>query len=215
MSIAGVAVLQNKPGGNDTTAIIVYNLPKAEFMKKIVISLFVLFIVIGISANADILQSPFIPEEFDVDIFQFPHMKLIENPDSEQVDTHYTFTDEKSSYQLRYTFFKQTVKDYKNIKQAYIPCIFMVIWNAAGYEADDITHFKDSDVKSEFNGDFGTTVFIMNPKSDFGEGFDYIMMNFFYKNNQGIVVQSILFNEPEFLMNKNFLEIFHSFKFHE
>ncbi|GMO24927.1 MAG: hypothetical protein Pg6A_12080 [Termitinemataceae bacterium] len=61
----------------------------------------------------------------------------------------------------------------------------------------------------------GSTAFIKNPKSDFGDGFKYIMLNFFYKDKQGIVVQAILFNNLNFVQNKTFMEIFHSFKFHE
>jgi hypothetical protein len=142
-------------------------------------------------------------------------MLLIDNPASEQLDTYYTFTDNGSIYQIRYTFFKQTEMDYKNIRMAYSFLILPVIWNVAGYEEEGISNFNDNDVKSEFNGDFGSTVFIQNSKSDFGEGYKYIMINFYYKLNQGIVVQSILFNDLDFIQNQYFLEIFHSFKFHE
>ncbi|GHV08256.1 hypothetical protein FACS189485_19560 [Spirochaetia bacterium] len=182
-------------------------------MKKF--TLFSVFLFVSILAMAEIADIPFVPEEFDVDILQYPHMVLMDNPSSEQLDTHYTFTDKASSYQIRYTFFKQTVPDRKDIKMAYVMCILPVIFNVAGYETDQVANFNDSDVKNEFNGDFGSTVFIMDPKSDFGKGYKYIMLDFFYKNNQGIVVRSMLFNDLNFVQGKYFLEIYHSFKFHE
>ena len=182
-------------------------------MKKFIIFLYIF--LIAITVNAEIMDIPFTPEEFDVDIYEYPYMILIDNPVSEQLDTQYTFTDEESSYQIRYTFFKQTVEDYKDIRMAYSAFILAVIWNVAGYETDDILVFNDNDVEEEFNGDFGCTVFIIDPKSDFGEGFKYIMLNSYYKNNQGIVVQSILFNDLNFPENENFMDIFHSFRFHE
>lgn len=182
-------------------------------MKKF--TLFSVFLFVSILAMAEIADIPFVPEEFDVDILQYPHMLLIENPDSEQLDTYYTFTDKSSSYQVRYAFFKQTVPDRKDIRMVYAMCILPVIFNVAGYETDQMANFNDSDVKNEFNGDFGSTVFIMDPESDFGSGYKYIMMDFFYKKNQGIVVRSILFNDLNFLQNRYFMEIYHSFKFHE
>jgi hypothetical protein len=169
------------------------------------------------SANPEIMTVPFVPEEFDVDIYQYPHMVLIDNPHSEQLDTQYTFTDEESSYQLRYTFFRQTTKDDSNIKAAYAMCIMPIILNAAGSEESigQMSNFNDDDVKNEFNGDFGTSVVLRNPTSDFGEGYSLIMLSFFYKKNQGIVVHSLLFNDPAFVQSENFLEIYYSFKFHE
>jgi hypothetical protein len=177
--------------------------------------LFVLLILIPSIVKTEITHMPFVPGEFDVDIFQYPHMILIDNPKSEQLDSYYTFTDTDMSYQIRYTFFKQTEMDYKNIRAVYSLFILPIIWNVAGYEEIRVTNFNDNDVKNEFNGDFGSTVFIQEPKSDFGEGFKYIALNFFYKTDQGIVVRSILFNDLNFIQNPYFMEIFHSFKFHE
>ena len=183
-------------------------------MKKIYSVFLILFI--GILANAEIMEIPFIPEEFDVDIYQYPHMILIENPQSEQLDTVYTFSNEESSYEIRYTFFKQTISNYPNIKIAFVMCILPIFWNIAGYELDNISNFNDSDVKNEFNGDFGSTGFIVDPNSDFGKGYKFIMADFFYKENQGIVVRTILFNDLNFVqLNEKFLEIYHSFSFHE
>jgi hypothetical protein len=171
--------------------------------------------MIAVVSMAEINDIPFIPEEFDVDIFQFPYMILIDNPKSEQLDTYYTFTNREKSFQIRYSFFKQTTKDDPNIRLSYSFMIMPIIWNVAGYEEVRISNFNDIDVKDEFNGDFGSTVFIQNPKSDFGTGYNFILLNFYFKHNQGIVVQSILFNDIELTQDEIFLEIFHSFRFHE
>jgi len=172
--------------------------------------------LIPVIVMAEIVGIPFTAEEFDVDILQHPNMLLIDNPPSVQLDTYYTFTNARKNYQIRYTFFKQTEMDYQDIRLAYIAFILPVILNVAGHEEVGApNHFYDSDVKKEFNGDFGSTVTIKNPKSDFSKGYRYIMLNFYYKINQGIVVQSILFNDVSFLTSKDLLEIFHSFKFHE
>jgi len=142
-------------------------------------------------------------------------MILIDNPESEQLDSRYTFTDNESNYQLRYSFFKQTVTDFKDVRMAFMVWTTVVLYNAAGYETESAVNFNDSDVKDEFNGDFGCTKFVVDPRSDFGEGYKFIMINFYYKENQGIVVQSILFNDLDFVQNPNFDNIFHSFKFHK
>jgi len=41
------------------------------------------------------------------------------------------------------------------------------------------------------------------------------MLNFYYKKNQGIVVQSILFNDLNFIEDESFMDVFYSFRFHE
>jgi len=175
-----------------------------------------LMVLIPVIAMAEILRIPFKAEEFDVDILKYTHMLLIDNPSSKQLDTYYTFTNKRKNYQIRYTFFKQTEMNYQNIRMAYSFFILPIIINIAGYEEVGIpNNFNDDNVKNEFNGDFGNTITIKNPKSDFGKGYKYIMLNFYYKINQGIVVQSILFNDLSFLKSKDLLEIYHSFKFHE
>ena len=182
-------------------------------MKKM--SFVFLFAFMSVFVMAEIAGIPFAPEEFDVDIFQYPHMLLIDNPQSEQLDTYYTFTNSDLNYQIRYSFFKQTEMNYQNIRLAFGFFVFPVIWNVAGYEEMGISNFNDGDVENEFYGDFGSTTFIQNPKSDFGDGYKFILMNFYYKINQGIVVQSILFNDLGFIQNEDFMDIFHSFRFHD
>ena len=180
-------------------------------MKRIL--LFISLLILPIIAKGEIGTIPFIPEEFEIEIYQYPHMVLIENPESQQLDTYFTFTNNEASYQIRYAFFKQTIMDDPNIKIPFLMMTLPITLNVAGYEINNFSNFDDTDVKNEFNGDFGSTIFIQNPKSDFGLGYNYILMSFFYKNNQGFIVQSILSNDLEIFQSQNFMDIFHSFKF--
>jgi hypothetical protein len=182
-------------------------------MKKIFLMNILLFF--GFIANAQSMNIPFIPEEFEVNILRYSHMIHIENPHSEHIDTYYTFTDKDKNYQIRYTFFKQTNIDDPNIRISFSFWIMLNIMNIAGHENIRVSNFNDNDVKNEFNGDFGSAAFIQNPTSDFGTGYNYIMVNFFYKNNLGTVVQSILLNDLEFTQNPIFMDIFHSFRFQD
>jgi hypothetical protein len=95
--------------------------------------------------------------------------------------------------------------------------ILPIMLNVSGQEMANgkVTRFNDADVNKEFNGDFGTTVFIERPRSEFGRGYRYIMMSFYCKRNHGIVVQSILFNNKNFVQDGIYEDIFHSFKFKE
>jgi len=182
-------------------------------MKKII--LIVVLVLLPLIANAEIGGMPFDPGEFEIEIYQYPHMILIDNPESQQVDTYYTFTNTDGDYQVRYSFFRQTNRDDPNIRFSYSVMIMMVVWNIAGHEDVRIVNFDDSDVLEEFNGDFGNTAFIENPVSDFATGFKYIMVNTFYKENQGIVVQSILVNDRNIFQTHLFLDLIYSFSFHD
>jgi len=164
---------------------------------------------------AQIGTIPFSIGDFEVDILQYSHMILVENPVSYHLDTHYTFTNNEANYQVRYTLFRQTNKDDPNIKIPFTIMITPIIWNIAGRQVANIRNFDDIEVQLAFNGTFGSTILIDNPTSDFGAGYNYILLNFFYKNNQGFIVQSILSNDRNFFTFQNsiFSDIFHSFRF--
>ena len=175
----------------------------------------IFLLALPIIVRAEIGGIPFVPEEFRVEIYQYPDMRLIDNPVSHQLDTYYAFTNSQNDYQLRYSFFKQTKKDDPNIKLSFSVMILPIIWNVAGRQEFGIIDFNDEEVRMALNGDFGKTILIQNPVSDFSKGYSYILMNFFYKNNQGFIVQSILVNDRSFLtfQNPTFSNIFHSFRF--
>ena len=185
-------------------------------MRSLVLGLILLLGVSTVSW-AKIVAPPFTPAEFDVDISQYPFMVQIENAKSEQVDTYYDFTNAAKEFEIRYTFFKQTELDFKDLRAATQVYLFAVIQNVAGAEASikSISNFNDSDVQNEFNGDFGETVFIQDCKSDYTNDYKYIMLNFYIKENQGIVCQAILFNSQDIFTTDYFMSLFHSFRFHE
>jgi|GEM_PF-5282007 len=184
-------------------------------MKKVIVFLVLLYN--SVMLIAQIGSIPFALGEFPIDLYQYPHMILIDNPESVHLDTVYSFTNTERNYQIRYTFFRQTNRDDPNIRTPFAVMMVPIIWNIAGREVTNVNNFNDMEVGLAFNGDFGATIFIENPRSDFTEGFDYILLNFFYKNNQGFIVQSIFSNDPHFFTFENivFSDIFHSFRFRD
>ena len=170
------------------------------------------------SIHAQFASLPFSLDIFDIDIIQRPHMIKIENKESVQIDTHYNFTDRNRTYELRYTLFRQTEKNVQNIRDAVAVFSIMTMFNIAGYEFDlsNIFSFNDDDVKKEFNGDFGFVAMIMDPISDYANGYKYVRSEIFYKNNIGIVARTIMANDINFFMiydSTIYDEIYHSFKF--
>jgi hypothetical protein len=161
---------------------------------------------------------PFSLNTFDIDIIQYPHMIQIENKQSVQIDTHYNFTDKDNTYELRYTLFSQIENNVQSIRDVFTVFSIMIIRNIAGYDINlsNFVFFNDNDVKKEFNGDFGITGFIQNPASDYGNGYKYILLEIFCKNNTGIVVRTILSNDINRYLDMDSIEydeIYHSFKF--
>lgn len=98
-------------------------------------------------------------------------------------------------------FFADCGKDDSDLQIQYIMWIFMCINNIAGFEVpgENITSFNNEDVKNEFNGNFGCTSFIQNPISEYSKGYKYMMVEFFYKEKQGLVMRAFLFNNLDFI----------------
>ena len=87
----------------------------------------------------------------------------------------------------------------------------------AGYEVDlnDIELYDNQAVAEEFGGDIGLSAFVPDPVSDYGGAYAFMLLSFFYKMEQGIVVQTILFDDIEFAGTEAFIEVSRSFKFRE
>jgi len=184
-------------------------------MKK---SMLILVIVItGFSSFAEIRTPQFYLQQFDENsyVIAYPDtMTQVEPKPCESQAYDFAFYDNQGRYELRYILFSETgtIEDIKNQVNMWA---LMVISNIAGKEESigDTTPFKDPDVKKEFNADYGLTSFIQNPQSDFGAGFKYIMVNFYYKSGVGLMCQTILFNNLNVLKQQSFLSVFHSFRF--
>jgi len=182
---------------------------------KTIFFLFV-FLLIALSPGAHAQDLPFaIGGDFDVDIIQYPHMILVDNPAFDSFGTACTFFDSGGNYELRYSLFAQTEYNTANIHRSFALFIIPVINSAAGFEVDlnEVELYDEQDIADEFNGDIGVSVFIQDPPSEYGSGYRFMLLSFFCKINQGILMQAILFDDIEFAGTSEFLEISHSFSF--
>jgi len=186
-------------------------------MQSKAILFFIVFFAAALSLGAQTQDLPFaIGGEFDVEVFQYPHMILIDDtPASDSFGTACTFIDSGGNYELRYGLFAQTEYDVANVQRSFALFIIPIINSAAGFEVDlnEVELYDEQDVADEFNGDIGVSVFIPAPPSRFGGGYEFMLLSFFYKLNQGIVMQTILFDDIEFVATYEFDEIVHSFCF--
>jgi hypothetical protein len=186
-------------------------------MQSKTIFFFIVSFAAAVSLGAQAQDLPFtIGGEFDVDIYQYPHMIMIDSPVSDAFGTVCTFVDGGGNYELRYGLFPQTEYNAANIHRSFALFIIPVINRAAGFEVDlnEVELYDGQDVADEFNGDIGVSVFISAPPSEFGGGYAFMLLSFFCKINQGIVMQTILFDDIEFAGTGEFEDISHSFGFY-
>lgn len=174
-------------------------------MKKSVLCLF----LIGITAvlNAEIAKPRFkiteSEQEFDIKYIETKDMTRIENKDNPDISITRSYAIKRGNNkgELRYSLFTDTGSEKDDAKiQAYVWST-MCLYNMCGFETPKgtLTSFKDDDVKGEFNGTCGFNAFIKNPKSKYAEGYNFLYIDFFYKENQGLVVRTFLFEDIAFL----------------
>ncbi len=141
-------------------------------------------------------------KEFDVIYYQTQDMKVIESEKNDDVNITQSFEIDKNNIkgEVRYSLFTDLGGDANTLKMQYAVWVMVCINNIAGFEvsSDSFSNFNDADVKKEFNGDFGCTTFIQNPKSEYGKGYKYMMAEFFCREGQGLVMRAFLFNNLEF-----------------
>ena len=175
--------------------------------------LFLVFFIAAAAAGAHSAEDefPFSRREFEVEIYQYPHMLLVDSGDTYEV---YAFTNQDNDFELYYSFFTQTETDVENIRRSFALFAISMINNRAGYEVDlnEIELYNDEDVAETFNGDIGVSTFIPDP---YGSEYAFMLMSLFYKKDQGVVIQKIFFNDIEFAGTDEFAQISHSFKFSE
>jgi len=185
-------------------------------MQNKTIPFFIVFFMAVASPGVQAQELPFaIGGEFDVDIIQYPHMILVENPAPDSFGTACIFADSGGNYELRYSLFVQTEYDVANIQRSFALFIIPLINAAVGFEVDlnEVELYNEEDVADEFNGDIGVSVFIQDPPSEYGSGYQFMLLSFFCKIDQGIVMQTILFDDIEFVGSSEFSQISHSFSF--
>ena len=177
--------------------------------------LFAFFFTAALIFEMQIWASPFTPVEFDTAIYQYPYMLRISDPILDNIDTSYTFTNQYNDFELRYSFFAQTEGNVEHINRAFALFAISVINIAVGYEVDlnDVQLYDGQDVEEEYNGDIGVSVFVPGPPSEYGSGYAFMLLSFFFKIGEGIVMQTILFDDIEFAGTEEFTEVSHSFRF--
>ena len=192
--------------------------------------LFIIFILVCSFLSAEILDSRYkitqSEEEFDVLYYLYDDMSVIENKENDDVNITQSFKISNSGIEaeIRYSLFTDCGGNEDYLMLQYAMMVFACMSNAVGYEvADDmVSAFNDSDVAQEFNGDFGCNAFFTDMKSEFAEGYNYMMVEFFGKKNQGLVMRTMLFNDLAFVglsedghFNENnlWLSHYHTFKF--
>jgi hypothetical protein len=120
------------------------------------------------------------------------------------------------TYEIRYITFgyDDNVKIDDFIYSAYAVFVQTVLLNIAESEENirSAHNFKDSDVNLEFNASKGITS-IIKGEGTYTQGYKYVMVNFFFNKEYGIVTQMVLFNNLEDLQNNKYMKDLHSFKF--
>lgn len=176
-------------------------------LKKIFLSLFLFIFAAADFCFADIMPGRFkITEsesEFDLLYFVTPEMTVIEAEPNEDVNVTQAFLIQKNDIkaEVRYSLFTDTSTNTDDLQMQYAMWVFMCVSNITGIDPSEVSlsTFNDADVKQEFNGDFGCTGFFQDPQSDYAKGYKYMMVEFFYKYGQGLVMRSFLFNDINFL----------------
>ncbi len=178
--------------------------------KKVILMSLICFIALG-NCFAKIKGSRFkiteSEKEFDV-IYLTEDMKVVDNIQNEDVNVTQTFSINKNKInaEVRYSLFTDIGEDDSDLQMQFSMLVFMCINNIAGFEVpgNAISSFKNEDVKKEFNGDFGCTAFLQDPKSDYAKDYKYMMVEFFCKEKQGVVMRVFLFNDLAFIgINEN------------
>ena len=182
-------------------------------MKKTAVFMLLFFLPLSLIFGK-IKNIPFRPELFDIN-FKFDP-SVTEIPAKEFENQHFDkgFKNKKYGYEVRYILFKQTAVSDSFREDAGVFSA-MVLMNITGDEnyAGETDEYKDDDVMKEFYGDFGSTTFITGCRTDFCEGYEHALVNFYGKEGAGIVCQVILFNDLKELQTDDFFRDFHSFNF--
>ncbi|MCQ2982022.1 MAG: hypothetical protein MJ178_04650 [Treponemataceae bacterium] len=143
------------------------------------------------------------PEEFDLLYYVSPEMREIPPLDNDDVVVTQAFELRRGNLkgEIRYSLFTDTDTTGTDSELRFAVMSFMCASNIAGYEIplESIALYNPADVQNEFNADMGCTVMIQKPVTEFGAGYDYVVFDAFYKQGQGFVVRSVLFNDPAFL----------------
>lgn len=184
-------------------------------MKKTALMFTVLLLGTYIFANDQ--PFAFAPDKFADDTYTIYVLDWLEQVEPEYKKSQYydyALRDKGEKYEVRYTLFKQIEKQDDMRKQAAIWANLVTMSIGGSKESVRSTKdYEDSEVQKEFNADFGFSAILSSETTDFTNEFDFIMVNFFYKENLGIMCQTILFNDADIFKSEEFFKAFHSFRF--
>ncbi|MCF0242258.1 MAG: hypothetical protein HUK25_06440 [Treponema sp.] len=196
-------------------------------MKKSLISVLVLLFVVS-SLSAEILSSGYIipkdESEFDVNYYLpkgFEVLEPYENGDL-HVTQNFKYSLNGITFEIIYSAFAESGTE-ENRRLKFSGFSYLCALNGTGLDIspDALFAYNDSDVRAEFNGDYGLGLFVENPASEFSKGYPYMLMDFYAKGGQGMIVRTFLFNDLHFVMNDDgtmnpdsyWMKSYHLFKF--
>jgi len=168
----------------------------------------------AINGRTDV-RNLFVPGEINVEITPSEFMIRIENQQGIQPAPDYTFTDEEGNFQLQYTFFRQTENDVDNIRMLYLEFVHLIYHGMRVQRRENILiRSQDYVAQKDYNGDCGHYIHdnVRYLIPDLSDRFEYAEMNFYYKHNEGIVMQTLLYN-PRSYINEKIKEIYRTFGF--
>lgn len=154
---------------------------------------------------------------FDVAFIQYDCMKETSVRRTGGVPVAQAFTAENGLYEERFTLFEDTGSSSATRKMEYLSVVMEYAAMAAGRKlpVSAFKAFEDKDIAEGFNGDFGHTCFVTEPNSTYAGKYDYMMIDFFCKAGQGIVMRTILTNDASIFTEPTdeFVFVYHSFSF--
>jgi len=100
--------------------------------------------------------------------------------------------------QIRFTLYKDTGIKEKDIEDTFIEFGSSTLFLLSSNEEPSVSFFPPESLKTEFNADMGFTVMIKDTSSPYFDGYKYAILDVFYKNGQGAVVRTTLFNDIRF-----------------
>lgn len=179
-----------------------------RFKKNISFVFFIFFALCGFSKSVaqNSSETPFLLGYMDTNDYVIGVSSWVEKEMGENSSLPYFFAvkDKLNRFEIRYSTFVENKKFFANVplnSKKFLDSFKSFALEIAqkmsqnDFAVKSIDSFSDKDVAFEFNADKGISVFVMNAPGDFCRGYKYIMMNFFYKKNVGVMCQSILYND--------------------
>ncbi len=134
------------------------------------------------------------------------------------VNYYYAVKHQTEKIEVRYSIFPWSKSDSGGINSSssFLGFTICVIENISGTtikKTDKFSEIKADVVKKVFNADSGYMA-VVNPKSDFGKGYNRAMIIGLFKKDTGLSYHTILFDEEK-ISDINFQPLFYSVRFND